>query len=322
MSPIVIGPGGDELPSGIAEVGYPLAHYRRQIARETGVFVGSTVRSGTRSYLVDDRYPIKSSLDQADLYAGKWLLRPRAVLEEDKVRIVSERGYDPSTGTLRPDSSWVNAPATDEPYEIHGTIEPWEQMIDLINAGLKRCMVVVDVAVPAVAGANRVSLRDIAPWLQDARWVRQVGWLPLAHTFETFDPYWAPFRGTVEPNGAGFTLRWDHMWLGGGSNLAIKCLKRGYDHCRVDGLGVFGEQSGLWAEDHEALPVPEWVAAGALVEFFERYGDVVAGGSREEVELNQKKAAARFDRMTREYFNVPPYTLTQPMRRGWMVGAY
>jgi hypothetical protein len=303
-------------------VGYPLAHYRRQIARETGVFVGSTVRSGTTSYLVDDRYPIKSNLDQGDLYAGKWLLRPRASLDEDKVRIVSERGYDPSTGTLRPDSSWVNAPATDEPYEIHGTIEPWEQMIDLINAGLKRCLVVAEVGLTVLPGSNSLDLRAAAPWLQDARWVRQVGWWPGGTAPETSDPFNYPFRATVEPNGTGLTLRWDHMWLGGGTGLVMRCIKRAYDHCRATAEGLFGEQSGVWDEDSEGPVVPEWVAAGALVEFFERYGDVVSGGSRDEVELNQKKAAARFDRMSREYFNLPPYTLLQPVKRGWLVGRY
>jgi hypothetical protein len=311
----------DEIP-GAVYVGYPLAHYRRQIARETGVFVGSTVRSGSKSYLVDDRYPIKSSLDQGDLYAGKWLLRPRAALAEDKVRIVSERGYDPSTGTLRPDSNWVNAPTTDEPYEIHGTIEPWEQMIDLVNAGLKRCLTVVDILVPVAPGANFIDLRAEAPWLMDARWVRQVGWWPGGTEPATSDPYNFPFRGSVEPNGTGYTLRWDHMWLGAGLPLSLKCIKRGYDHCRAEDTGVFGEQAGVWEEDNEGPVPPEWVAAGALCEFFERYGDVVAGGSREEVELNQKKAAARFDRMSREYFNIPPMTLIQPMKRGWLVGRY
>ena len=318
--PIVIVPAPPA--PGEVYVGYPLAHYRRQIARETGVFVGSTVRSGTRNYLVDDRYPIKSNLDQGDLYAGKWLLRPRAPLEEDRVRIISERGYDPSTGTIRPDSVWTDAPATGEPYEIHGTIEPWEQMIDLINAGLKRCFTVVDVAVPIPAGQTVVSLREAAPWLQDARWVRQVGWFPAGGVLATTDPYSAPFRGTVEPNGAGFNLRWDSMWLTAGTDLWLKCIKRGYDHCRADQTGAFGEQAGVWTEDSEATIPPEWCAAATLVEFFERFGDVVSGGSRDEVELNQKKAAARFDRMAREYFNLPPYTLLAPVRRGWFVGAY
>lgn len=320
MSNFILQPRGD-LP-GQQFVGYPMGYYRRQIARETGVFIGSTVRSGSRSYLVDDRYPIKSNLDQGDLYAGKWLLRPRAELDEDKVRIVSERGYDPATGTLRPDSSWVNAPQTDEPYEIHGTIEPWEQMIDLINAGLKRCVTVVDVELTILPGAHSIDLRSAAPWLQDARWVRQIGWWPTGTTQEGSDPYNYPFRGSVEPNGTGLTLRWDHMWLGNGTPLMMKCLKRAYDHCRGSDVGVFGEQAGVWDEDSEGPVVPEWVAAGALCEFFERYGDVVAAGSREEVELNQKKAAARFDRMTREYFNLPPMTLLQPVRRGWLVGRY
>ena len=319
--PIIVGPVAPPSP-GEVYVGYPLSHYRRQVARETGIFLGSTVRSGTRNFLVDDRYPIKSNLDQADLYAGKWLLRPRALAEEDRVRIVAERGYDPSTGTIRPDSVWTNAPETDEPYEIHGTIEPWEQMIDLVNAGLKRCLTAVDIDLPIPEGTNRVSLREVAPWLQDARWVRQVGWFPSGGDIVTVDPYVYPFRGTVEPNGASFTLRWDSMWLGAGTDLWLKCVKRGYDHCRADQAGAFGEQAGLWAEDNEAVIPPEWCSAGALCEFFERYGDVVGGGSREEVEQNQKKAAQRFDRLSREFFALPPYTLLNPIRRGWYVGAY
>jgi hypothetical protein len=111
------------------------------------------------------------------------------------------------------------------------------------------------------------------------------------------------------------------MWLSTGY-LTLRCLKRAYDHCRADSGGTFGEQAGVWEEDNEGPVVPEWVSAGALVEFFERYGDVVAAGSRDEVEANQKKAAARFDRMVKEYFNLPPYTLLDPIRRGWLVGAY
>jgi hypothetical protein len=298
--------------------------YRRQVARETGVFVASTVRSGSVSYLVDDRYPIKSSLDQGDLYAGKWLLRPQATSDDDRVRIVAERGYDPSTGTVRPDSPWTGAPATGEPYEIHGTIEPWGQMNDLVNEGLKRCLVVVDVPIPIAPGQVSVSLRDWCPWLQDARWVRQVGWWPTdaAPTdLGTTDPYGYPFRGTVTPDGTGFVLRWDHQWLGG-RTITVKCLKRAYDHCRGSSAGVFGEQAGVWKEADEGPVVPVWCSAGTLVEFFERYGDVVAAGSRDEVEANQKKAAARFDRMVKEYFNLPPYTLLDPIRRGWLVGAW
>lgn len=322
MSSFVLRPRAPTPAPGAVYVGRPLAHYRRQVARETGVFIASTVRSATTSYLVDDRYPIKSSLDQGDLYAGKWLLRPQATNGDDLVRIVAERGYDPASGTIRPDSAWAVAPATGEPYEIHGTIEPWEQMNDLINEGLKRCHVVVDVLVPLAPGQTSVALRDYCPWLQDARWVRQVGWWPQGEaSIGTVDPYVYPFRGTVTPDGTGYTLRWDHMWLGG-SVLSVKCIKRAYDHCRGSSLGVFGEQSGLWGEDDEGPVEPVWVSAGALCEFFERYGDVVAAGSREEVELNQKKSAARFDRMSREYFNLPPYTLLDPIRRGWLVGSY
>jgi hypothetical protein len=49
---------------------------------------------------------------------------------------------------------------------------------------------------------------------------------------------------------------------------------------------------------------------------------VVAAGNREEAETNLQKQAATFSTLTQQYFLLPPYTLLNPVKSGWFVGAY
>jgi len=326
VCPIVLTPIVAPPDTGTPTEGYSLGRYRRRVARETGNFLASLVQAGSTSFLQDDNYPVKSSLDQGDLFSGKWLLRPTAPAE-DRVRIVAELGYDPQTGTLRPDSGWTTAPATDEPYELHGVIEPWEQMIDLVNEGLKRCMVVdhLVLAFPT-DGSTALNLTPYAPWLLDYRWVRGAAVVDPAAVEDPgdIDMTQPTFRGWVEPQGRSMYLRWQNVWTGNNVEnvLVLRCLKRAYDHCRDDATGVFGERAGVIEEVHEG-PVPDdWVAMGALVEFWDTFGDVVAAGNRQEAESNQSKVAAQFTTLSQQYFTLPPMTLLTPIRGGWYVGAY
>ena len=169
LSPVVVPPSP---LTGMVGIATTVGEYRRRIAEETGNFLASTVSSASLTFLQDNAYPVRSSLDQSDLFTGKWLLRPQATDERDRVRIVAERGYDPSTGVLRPDSPWFTTPVTNEAYELHGVIEPWNQMLDLINEALKRCFAVDHLVLPVTPGVQQIDLTPYAPWLLDPRWVR------------------------------------------------------------------------------------------------------------------------------------------------------
>lgn len=322
LSPQVIVPPD---PTVGAAVGYTLGQYRRRVAEETGNFVASTVNAASTTYLQDTKYPVRSSLDQADLYTGKWLLRPRATDPRDRVRVVQERGYDPGTGTLRPDSPWSTTPTTDEPYELHGVVEPWAQMLDFVNEALKRCMVVDHLVLPMPEARRVVDLTPYAPWLLDPRWVRGAAFVDQ-NDYDTpaqIDMSQPTFRGFVEQQGRSMMLRWQNWpWLNVDQVIVVRCVRRAYDYCRASATGVFGEQSGLAAEDHEAVPAPDWVAAAVMVDFWNEFGDVVAAGNRAEAEANQKKWADVFTSLTQQYFQLPPYTLLAPVRSGWGAGFY
>ena len=323
--PIILTPVAPPEVIGLSTLGASTGMYRRRIAEETGNFVASVVTTASTTFLQDRRYPVRSNLDQSDLYAGKWLLRPRATSEDDRVRVVQERGYSPSTGELRPDSPWSDAPVTGEPYELHGVIEPWGQMLDLINEALKRCLLVDHLVLPIAPDVHTIDLTPYAPWLLDRRWVRGAAFVdPTQYD----DPAQvdmtsqATFRGFVEQHGRSLLLRWQNTPWQAQQVLVVRCIRRSYDYCRENDQGVFGERSGLVAEDNESLAAADWVAAAAMVDFWNEFGDVVAAGNRQEAEANQSKWAAVFSSLTQQYFSLPPYTLLAPIKAGWGAGWY
>jgi hypothetical protein len=323
--PIVLSPLLEPPPAGAETLGYTTGQYRRRVAEETGNFVASTVSTASTSFLQDTRYPVRSNLDQADLYTGKWLLRPLAPAEHDRVRVVQERGYDPGTGTLRPDSPWVSTPTTGEPYELHGVIEPWAQMLDFTNEGLKRCMVVDHLVLPVPPETTTINLTPYAPWLLDRRWVRGAAFVDPTRYDDpsqvdmTSQP---TLRGNVEQHGRGLLLRWQNTPWQAQQALVVRCIRRAYDLCRASDTGVFGERSGLAAEDHESVAADDWVAAAVMTDFWNEFGDVVAAGNRAESEANQQKWAETFTSLTQQYFTLPPYTLLAPIKAGWGAANY
>lgn len=298
--------------------------YRRRIAQDVGgLFHASTVVSGTTATIVDTVFPIKTSLDVADVYSGKYLLRPDAVLASDRVRFVAEQGYDAVTGTLRPDNEWTNTPTTGEAYELHGIIEPWTTMLDLVNSALKRCFLVDELDVTPQATYRRHGLTIVAPWLRNPRWVRQVGVIRSGDVRDTFDPFDRPFRGSVELQGTVVYLNHPDSEYTSADGLLIRAIKPAYYHCRPTG-GIFGAQYGLALNDDEAPSDEEWVAAGALIYFWERYGDVIGGGNEGDVKTSLAKAAAAFTALSMENFELPARNLVtpSPLRRWGAVPRY
>src|SRR3990167_10037089 len=90
--------------------GTTLTQIRRYVAPRIGSYAQGTATSGSTTAVLEvTAWPFKSSLVQDDLYADHFIFRPDAVTATDKVRLVSNEGYTPSTGLLTPDQTWTVA---------------------------------------------------------------------------------------------------------------------------------------------------------------------------------------------------------------------
>jgi hypothetical protein len=301
--------------------------------------------------LVCDVYPIQSGIGQNDLYVERPLYRPNALQQTDRYRYVMS--YDPPTGTLTPDLPWTVAalsppgsrtyddlsafPYMDlQPYSyecLDGTgvdcanggsigerfeiLGPWDvpTMHKLINDGLAQCWLVVDVECIPTVGATRHDLRLVAPWLQDANHVRQVGWLGAGMDRNIDDPFVSLVYGEVERDGGTFYLNTGFRTFNDGDRLFLRCYKRAYDHCRAAG-GVFGEKSGLVAESDEAPIEVDWLASSALVIGWRRFGHLLEPAANQRLIRDQATAAAWFNDRTHQHFSaVQPQLLFRKARR-------
>jgi hypothetical protein len=283
-----------------------LREVRRTVAPRVGYYLASTATSGGASSLIDAKHPVKSSLYQDDLFPGKWILRPDAA-DADKVRIVADNGYTPSTGTLVPDTDWSSSPSAAEVYEIHGACDPWNDYLDIINTALRRCYVNAEVIIVPTPGSKWHGFNTAAPWLQAAHHVRQIGFLRNGELRADTDPYRRLFRGDVYEDQGAVVVTHPHYAFQDGDLLFAKCLKSAYHSCKPSG-GSFGDQAGF-ALDTDVAPVAlEWLRAAALVEYWERYAGAIPegdpGGKASESRL--LRVAADFDTMSAKYLRVPP----------------
>lgn len=295
-----------------------LREIRRAVSPRIGSYLARTATSGTVSSLTDARHPVRSSNLQEDLFAGKWILRPDAP-DEDKVRVVAENGYVPTTGVIQPDLDWSSPPVAGEVYELHGSVEPWEEMNDLINTALKRCYVTMEIAVDAQPGNTRHGLNVAAPWLHAASHVRRVGYLTENESRNRMDPYQRRIYGEpIEDEGKIYFDHWpqtfDHYEV-----LFVQLIKPAFNACRADDLGVFGDIDGLAADDNEAPVAQEWIVAAALVEYWERYASQLPEGDPQgkAAEDRQIRWAAAYDTLTAKYLRLPPRNFrSRPLTTG------
>lgn len=325
-----------------------LAQYRRNLAVESGPYVGPEsydVRATSGSdetQLVCSNYPIMSSIGQSDLYRERPLYRPNAVWEQDKYRYVES--YDPPTGTLTPDLPWTNAPITTAGATTYGELEaftygeledmkltyenlegtgiggigerfeilgPWDvpTMHQLINDGLKQCWLVVDVPCVPTIETTRFDLSVVAPWLQDANHVRQAGVLTTDEDPSEVDPFRRTVYGSVERDGGTFVFNTDARTFNANEVLYLRCYKRAYDHCRAAG-GVYGEQSGLFAETDEAPIERDWAVSSALLVGWRRFGHILEPLANQRLLRDQASASVWFSDRTRQHFTAVAPTLT------------
>lgn len=289
-----------------------LREYRRAIARELwpGFHHGTTDDTSTAALLIDDTFPVKSSIDNPELYREKYLLLPNKAAA-DRLRLIDT--YTPSGGQIKPDLAWSSLGGGEE-YEIHSNlIRPDTDLVDLINEGLKRCMLVDEFSFsPGSDVAIRHSLAEVAPWLTDPEWVLQVGVLPSGYTDRS---RYRPSRvfGHVEQDV-------DELFLCCGpfnttDTIYVVAIKPAYYHCRATG-GQWGSQSGLALDTDEAKPSVRWVTFATLVEVWRLYGTLLEAEAAKRVVRDQATAAALFSNEAALNFRPPARTFLKLRRWG------
>ena len=283
--------------------------YSQQIGKLLGAYHTGTATSGTTSTLVDEN-SLQSTLDIDALFDDYYLLRPDAASDNDRVRIVGE--YSPATGTVTPDRTYTNTVSTEQ-YELHGIIEPWDDMQDVINESLKRIYLEVEFTFTAVADQTRHSLASAASWLEHAWQVRQVGYLTSSEDRNKNDPFASRIvKGHTEKISNIVYLVHPRRTFSTSDTMYVKAVARAYDYCRASSSGGFGDRQGLAAEAHEAIPDVNWVAYGAIIEVWNRFSHLLSARGASEIMLSQQKAAARFTDLNNRRFQMPARTF-RPM---------
>lgn len=320
-------------------VGPPLYHVR--------AYTGSTL-----STVACHMYPVQSGLPQDDVYTDRPLYRPNATREYDKNRYIL--AYDPPTGVLTVDLAWQTPMITDalgstyaflEGFtygELDGTTPPgysYEEMEgvsaagpgetfeilgpfdvptlhQLINDGLKKTWVTVDVPCAPTQGASYHDLSLAAPWLQSADHVRQVGLLSASDNRIQTDPFSRVVRGKVVRDGGVFYFDTGSQTFNDTDVLYLRCYKQAYYHCRASG-GEWGEQTGLSLENDEAPVDTEWLAAAALVLGWRRFGHLLELASNQRLIRDQQQVIVWFNDLARKHFSAVQPMLTFRESRGW-----
>ncbi len=253
--------------------------------------------------LVDSAWPAMTTLGVDEQWRDAWIFRPAAASAADKVRIIDT--YVPGTGTFNVDHSYTNVPVNGEVYEIHTVIEPLTAMTNVINEGLKRCMLETEVATTPVALAQVHALTTVAPWLEKKSWVRSVGYLGSADNRSQIDPYSRLVRGEAyEADGIVYINHPGRAFLIT-DVLYIKAMKPAYSACTSSG-GV--AQSGLTLETDKVPAALEWVGWAAVVEAWRRYGQILETGAKNRMVSTRAEAAVMFTEKNRDNSRWPLLT--------------
>ena len=285
---------------------YTLTEIRQRAAQEFGPCYFGTAKTGsTASYLYDSTWPITSTIDTDDLYVDQYLFRPNAALASDKVRIV--KNYIPLQGFLQPDGPWINPPANNEPYELHGVIEPGTDLLTLINQGLMRCFVVTEFSFTPVANQNRHQITQFAPYVTNPRWVRSVGYLSISELRDQTDPYMRAVRGdAIElATSTGMVIYLQHPGMifdPNSSTVYVRCIAPSYTQCS----GATFPQNGLTLETDSAPINLEWAASSVLQEAWRKYSHLLEPAANQRIIRDRNEAALWFSDLSARSFQLPP----------------
>lgn len=281
----------------------------------------STATGSSSNTLVDTAWPVMTTLAVDEQWKDAWILRPAAAAA-DKVRLVDT--YTPSTGTFTVDNAYSAAPTNGEAYEIHTIIEPLNAMNEVINEGLKRCMIETELASTPVALDTVHAITTIAPWLEKKSWVRSVGYLGANDDRSKVDPYTRQVRGEAyEADGVVYLNHYPRTFLAT-DVLYIKAMKPAYNACLT--AAKFA-QNGL-ALDTDTVPINfEWAGWAAIVEAWRRYGQVLETGAKTRMIPTRMEASAMFSDKTKDNCRWPlltfkPLLFGGPVHTNGMRPAY
>lgn len=311
--------------------GTTLAQIRRYVAPRLGSYAQGTATSGSTTALLEATgWPFKSSLTVDDLYSDHFIFRPNAVAAADKMRLVSNGGYDPSTGQITPDQAWTNAPyasGAGETFELHGMVPPisdgsgTNDLHFLINEALHNCFLIVEFTFsPSSATARQHSLATDAPWLEEPAWVRRVGILAATDARADTDPYRSPVRCEKVKRSA--TVYLEGFSANTTDVVYVEAMAPAYAFCAAAGTPTTYTQSGLSADGDVCLVHLQWVGAATLVQAWTRLGTILAAGDAARAERELTRAVVEFNARTDQYFtpHVPEETAT-PLRHWGPVGG-
>lgn len=283
-----------------------LLQIRQFVAQEMGGqgqggFLSSTSTGGSSTTLVDTTWPVKTTLAVDEQWRDAWILRPNAVAAGDKVRIVDT--YTPGTGTFTVDNPYTNAPIT-EAYEIHTTIEPVTAMNLIINEGLKRCMLEVEVTLTPIALQQEHLLTTAAPWLERRSWLRSVGYLGTGDNRLQLDPFTRLVRGEAYESAGAVWINHPGRAFLVTDTLYLKIMKPAYNACLTGST----PQNGLIL-DADTVPANfEWAGWAAIVEGWRRYGQILETGAKTRLIPNRAEAATMFTEKNKDNARWPLLT--------------
>jgi len=268
-----------------------------------GGFLASTATSGSSTTLVDTTWPVKTTLVVDEQWKDAWIFRPAAVAA-DKVRIVDT--YTPSTGTFTVDNPYGVAPVAAEAYEIHTVIEPLTAMLNIINEGLKRCMIETEIAATPVALDQVHCVTTIAPWLEKKSWVRQVGYLGVNDNRAQISPYTRVVRGEAyEADGVVYLDHPGRAFLAT-DVLYIRAMKPAY--AAVTNAAGTAQSTGFVLETDKCPVNLEWAGWAAVIEGWRRYGQILETGAKTRLIPTRAEAAAMFSDKTKDNCRWPLLT--------------
>lgn len=317
----------------VAGSGVTLTQIRRYVAPRLGSYAQGTATSGSTTALMEaTAWPFKSSLTVDDLYVDHFLFRPAAVAAADKMRLIGNAGYTPSTGQLTPDQAWTNAPyasGAGETFELHGVVPPisdgsgTNDLHFLINEALKDCLVIVEFTFsPSSATAQQHSLATAASWLEEPAWVRRVGCLAASDVRADTDPYRSPVR-------CAKVKRTNTVYLEGFSRATtdvvyVEAMAPAYAFCAAAATPTTYTQSGLNAEGDVCLPHLEWIGAATLLQAWTRLGTILAAGDSARADRELTRAVVAFNSLTDQFLtaHLPQETATPLPHWGPLAGGY
>lgn len=258
---------------------------------------------------------IKSSILSPSTYQDWYIYRTSIPGGwNDEVRLVAN--YDPTTGTFTPDLPWTHVPAAGELYELHGLVDPFTALPDLMNEGLQRCWIPVEKSFTPPVLQRRFVLSTqgnpptgLVPYLRDIFQVRQVGRLTPGLSRDMYDPFAYQVYGEVTTDGERFYLN-SQIMFNGVDTVYLKTMARAYDVCLSSINTPAGWTSqGLTYEADQALPALDWVAAATLVVAWRRLALILEPSANQRLIKDAAQAAAWFTSQTELHLRIPPLTL-------------